>query len=128
MPRSSSFHRILTVFFMVLSLLFSQLALANYVCPQQSAAAAMAEMMAAGEPCAGMDTEQPVLCHQYGVNAPQSVELAKVPTPSLPAIIQMLVVPGVVDASRASALTIAAVLEVRPPPDPVFLSTLRLRV
>jgi hypothetical protein len=128
MPRSNSFHRLSTTFFVVISLLFSQLALANYVCPQQSAAAAMAEMMAAGEPCAGMDIEQPVLCHQYGVNAPQSAELAKVPTPSLPAIIQMLVVPAVVDASRASALTIAAALEVRPPPDPVFLSTLRLRV
>lgn len=113
---------------MVLCLLFSQLALANYVCPQRSAAAAMAEMMAAGEPCAGMDTEQPVLCHQYGVNAPQSAEPAKLPSPSLPAIIQMLVLPALVDASRASAWTLATALEARPPPDPVFLSTLRLRV
>ncbi|QKV55826.1 hypothetical protein HUK68_22910 (plasmid) [Comamonas antarctica] len=126
MPRSRSIHRLLT--FMVLSLLFYQLALANYVCPQQSAAAAMAEMMAAGEPCAGMDTEQPVLCHHYSVNAPQSAEWTKVPTPSLPAIIQMLVVPAVVDASSASAWTMATALETRPPPDPVFLSTLRLRV
>jgi len=128
MPCRTSFHRLSTAFFMVLSLLFSQLALANYVCPQQSAAAAMAEMMAAGEPCAGMDTEQPVLCHQYGVNAPQSAELAKLPTPSLPSIIQVLEVPAVVDASRASTLTVATALETRPPPDPVFLSTLRLRV
>lgn len=128
MPRSNSFHRLSTTFFMVISLLFSQLALANYVCPQQSAAAAMAEMMAAGEPCAGMDIEQPVLCHQYGVNAPQSAEQAKVPTPSLPTIVLVLVVPAVADAASISALTVATAPEARPPPDPVFLSTLRLRV
>lgn len=104
MPRRSSIHRLLT--FMVLSLLFSQLALANYVCPQQSATAAMAAMMAAGEPCAGMDTEQPVLCHQYGINAPQSAEWAKLPTPSLPAIVQVLLVPAVLDATSTSALTV----------------------
>ena len=40
-------HRLTTTFFVVLSLLFSQLALANYVCPGQADAAAMAEMMAA---------------------------------------------------------------------------------
>ena len=128
MLRRHSFLRLSTAFFMVLSLLFSQLALANYVCPQQSAAAAMAEMMAAGEPCAGVDVEQPVLCHQYGVNAPQSDEWAKVPTPSLPAIVQVLVVPAVLDAASTSALTVVAAPEARPPPDPVFLSTLRLRV
>ena len=123
-----SAHRCMTTFLMVLSLLFSQLALANYICPSTSGAAAMAETMAAGEPCEGMDMAQPVLCHQFKVNAPQSMEQAKVATPTLPAIIQVLVVPAVLDAAGIEALTVEASTEVRPPPDPVFLSTLRLRV
>ena len=48
--RRRSSHRLTTLFLMVLSLLFSQLALANYACPGQSDAAAMATMMAAGQP------------------------------------------------------------------------------
>lgn len=118
----------MTAFFVVLSLLFSQLALASYVCPGVAEPAAMAEMMASGEPCEGMDTAQPVLCHQYATSAPQSVEQAKVATPSLPAIIQVLVVPAVLEATSATLLAGTAAPEARPPPEPVFLSTLRLRV
>lgn len=121
-------HRCMSIFLMVLSLLFSQLALANYVCPGTSGAAAMVDTMAAGEPCEGMDLAQPVLCHQFKVNAPQSVEQAKVATPTLPAIIQVLVVPAVLDAASTEALAVEAATEARPPPDPLFLSTLRLRV
>ena len=54
-----STRRMSTVFLMVLSLLFSQLALANYVCPKQADVASMAEMMASGVPCEGMDMDQP---------------------------------------------------------------------
>ena len=118
----------MTTFLMVLSLLFSQLALASYVCPSTSGVSAMAETMAAGEPCERMDVAQPVLCHQFKVNAPQSVEQAKVATPTLPAIIQVLVVPAVLDVASTAALTVEARTEARPPPDPIFLSTLRLRV
>ena len=58
MPMHRRFaRRLSTTFFVVLALLFSQLALANYVCPAQAAAAAMA----AGAPCDGMDPSQPVL-------------------------------------------------------------------
>ena len=123
-----SFHRSLTALLMVVSLLFSQLALSAYVCPGMTDTTTMAEMMAAGEPCEGMDTAQPVLCHQYGMNAPQSAELPKVPAPSLPAIVQMLVVPAFADVLESAALSVTAAPEARPPPDPVFLSTLRLRV
>jgi len=118
----------MTTFLLVLSLLFSQLALANYICPTTSGAAAMVETMAAGEPCEGMDMAKPALCHQFKVNAPQSVEQAKLTTPTLPAIIQVLVVPAVLDAASTEALTVEATAEARPPPDPLFLSTLRLRV
>jgi hypothetical protein len=121
-------HRLTTTFFVVLSLLFSQLALASYVCPGQADAAAMAAMMAAGEPCEGMDQAQPVLCHQHSAGAAQSFEPVKLPTASQPMVVQVLVLPLVLDAVEAEALPIASSPEARPPPDPVFLSTLRLRV
>ncbi|SDE24891.1 hypothetical protein SAMN05444679_119115 [Variovorax sp. CF079] len=123
-----SFHRRMTAFFVVLSLLFSQLALANYVCPGAADAVAMAEMMAAGEPCEGMDSAQPVLCHQHAADMSLSFEPVKLATPSLPAIVQVLVVPVVMEAQLAAAIPVAATPEVRPPPGPVFLATRRLRV
>lgn len=121
---------------MVMSLLFSQLALASYVCPGASGVVAMIQMaqmapmtqMAEGEPCAGMDPAQPVLCHQYSTNAPQSAEVPPVPTPSLPAIVHVLVVPALPDVAGTLACCVAIAPEALAPPDPVFLSTLRLRV
>jgi hypothetical protein len=114
--------RFATTLWIVVSLLFSQLALANYVCPSS------ARMMASGEPCEGMDSAQPVLCHQHGAAASQTFEVVKVVSPSLPAIVQVLVVPLVLDPADAVAVSITATVPVRPPPDPLFLSTLRLRV
>ncbi len=122
-------HRLTTAFFVVVSLLFSQMALAAYVCPGATDAMVMAEMMAAGEPCEGMDQAQPTLCHQHSAGTAQSFEAVKVPTPSLPAIVQVLVVPLVLDAVDVVDVPMAAATsEVHPPPDPLFLSTLRLRV
>jgi hypothetical protein len=123
-----SIHRLTTTFFVVLSLLFSQLALANYVCPGQVDAAIMAEMMAAGEPCEGMDQAQPVLCRQHSADAAQSFEAVKLPAVSLPMVVQVIVLPLVLEAVEAEALPAASAPEARPPPDPNFLSTLRLRV
>ncbi|WP_232081419.1 MULTISPECIES: hypothetical protein [unclassified Variovorax] len=121
-------HRCATALAVVLSLLFSQLALASYVCPGQADMTAMADMMVAGEPCEGMDTVQPVLCHQHAADMSLSFEPVKLATPSLPAIVQVLVVPLLLEAQLAGAFPVAAAPELRPPPDPVFLSTLRLRV
>ena len=118
----------MTAFAVVLSLLFSQLALASYVCPGQSDMAAMADMMAAGEPCEGMDAAQPVLCHQHAAEMSLSFEPVKVATPSLPTIVQVRVVPLVQEAQLAVAMPVPAAPELRPPPDPLFLSTRRLRV
>lgn len=123
-----SAHRLATAFLVVLSLLFSQLALASYVCPQQADAEAMTAMMASGMPCEGMDVDQPALCAEYSAATPQSFEAVKVPAPSAPAIVQILELPLVLDAAQAVALPRAARPEARPPPDPVFLTTLRLRV
>jgi hypothetical protein len=122
------FHRLTTTFFVVFALLFSQLALAGYVCPTEAGPPAMAEMMASGEPCDGMDQAQPVLCHQHSAGAAQSFEAVKLPAASLPMVVRMLVLPMVLQASEAVSVPAAASLEAQPPPDPLFLSTLRLRV
>ena len=123
-----STHRLTTTFFIVLSLLFSQVALANYVCPGQADAAAMAEMMAASMPCEGMDQAQPVLCHQHSAGAAQSFDAVKLPVASPPMVVQVIVLPLVLAAIEAEALPATSAPEARPPPDPLFLSTLRLRV
>ena len=123
--------RCLTGLFLVLSLLFSQLTLANYVCPGQPdrvATDAMAAMMTAGEPCHGMDDIQPVLCHQHATGSTQAVEQLKVAAPTLPSLSQILFLLAPDLSSLALALPVSGQPEVRPPPDPLFLSTLRLRV
>jgi hypothetical protein len=121
-------HRLTTAFFVVLSLLFSQLALASYSCPAQGHAAAMSAMAASGIPCDGMDSAQPALCHEHSTNAPQSFEAVKLPVASLPMVVQVLELPFALDAADAVATPFASTPEARPPPDPLFLSTLRLRV
>lgn len=121
-------HRLATTFFVVLSLLFSQLALAQYVCPQEVDVETMAAMMESGTPCEGMDPQQPVLCHQHSADPAKTFEAIKLPTVALPAIVQVLELPRLLVAHEARAVPAIATPETRPPPDPLFLSTLRLRV
>lgn len=121
-------HRLAAALVVVLSLLFSQLALANYVCPAQADAKSMAVAMASGQPCEGMDQAQPTLCHQHGADASQSFEAIKLPAPTLPMLVQVLELPLVLDAERGDAMPAAATRERPPPPDPLYLATLRLRV
>jgi hypothetical protein len=121
-----SARRLTTAFTVVMSLLFAQLALANYVCPKQVDAVAMAEMVAAGVPCEGMDADQPALCAEHSSAAPQSVETVKLPTLSLPMVVQMFELP--LETETARPVPPSALSEAKPPPDPLFLSTLRLRV
>ncbi|MFC7459372.1 hypothetical protein [Hydrogenophaga defluvii] len=127
-------QRLTITLWVVFSLLFSQLVLANYVCPPTADAQseAMALSMARGEPCESMamdrDVGQPVLCHQHCLNAPQSSDSPLVPVVSLPAVWWALVVPLLTEAIEDIAILRAEVGQARPPPDPIFLSTLRLRV
>jgi len=131
-----SIHRLTATFFMVVSLLFSQLALANYVCPAAAEAAPATMAMSPGEPCESMamdagitmDEEQQVLCHQHCVDAPQSFEPAQAPVVSLPMVMQELAVPLLLDAGATKSVVFAQAGRERPPLDPLFLSTLRLRV
>ena len=121
-------HRLTTALVVVLSLLFSQLALANYVCPAQADAKTMASAMASGQPCEGMDKAQPTLCHEHGADASQSFEAVKAPAPTLPMLVQVLELPLLLDANEATATPTVATREAEPPPDPLYLATLRLRV
>jgi hypothetical protein len=127
MPRRP-FHRLTTALLVVLSLLFSQLALASYVCPGQANSAAMAARMAAGAPCEGMDPAQPALCHQHAADPGKAFEAVKLPIAAQPAIVQVLALPLVLDSEAAGAAPSTATTVARPPPDPLYLSTLRLRV
>ena len=122
-----STRRLATACFAALSLLFSQLALASFACPGQADALAMLEM-AAGMPCEGMDTEQPALCHQHAANPGKTVEALKLPVISLPLLVCVLELPRLLAADALRTAPLAAAPEARPPPDPLFLSTLRLRI
>ncbi|PNG46653.1 MULTISPECIES: hypothetical protein [unclassified Variovorax] len=127
MSRPRFRRRCVTAVLLVISLLFSQLALASYVCPGLPDAAAMAAAMAAGQPCEGMDTAQPVLCHQHSADMSLSFEPVKAAAPSLPAVLHVLVMPAVL-ASDGRHLPAQVHHDERPPPDPVYLETRRLRV
>jgi hypothetical protein len=121
-------HRLTTAVFMVVSLLVAQLALAQYVCPQQMDVETMAAMMEAGAPCEGMDPQQPTLCHQHSADPATNFEAVKLPTVAQPAVVQVLEMPRLADAQPDHVVPPTARSEAQPPPDPLFLSTLRLRV
>lgn len=116
-----------TILFVVLSLLISQLALANYLCPAAAPPQEMLATMAAGVPCEEIDAALPALCHQHAADPGQVVQAAQVLAPSLPAVIQVLVMRPVL-FTDAVPIPRASTPEAQPPPDPIFLATLRLRV
>lgn len=120
--------RLSTAILVVVAMLFSQLALASYICPAQPNVGAMVAMAAAGMPCEGMDPDQPVLCHQYAANPGQTFEAVKLPVVGAPAVVHVLELLLVANAMEAHFVPTMATREARPPPDPLFLSTLRLRV
>jgi hypothetical protein len=120
--------RLTATLLVVMSMLFSQLALASYVCPAQTDTGTMAEMMGAGQPCDGMDEAQPVLCHQHSTDATQSFQVFKLPAASWPMLVQVLFLPLVPDPAEVQTLPTASTAEARPPPGLLFLSTLRLRI
>lgn len=128
-------RRLTTTFWVVLSLLFSQLALASYVCPPVVAPGALAAMeMSAGQPCEGMamdaalDPAQPGLCLQHCADAPLSFEPVQPPMASLPAVVQVLFLSVLADPEDRTLARLTGPASSRPPPEPLFLSTLRLRV
>jgi hypothetical protein len=124
----SRLHRSVAVCIAVLSLLLSQFALASYTCPGQADAAAMARMMASGQPCQGMDDAQPILCHQHAGAPAQASDPVKLPVVSLPLVVQVVDLRRDTPAIDIATLPAASPARAHPPWAPVFLSTLRLRV
>ena len=106
MPRNCH-HRLITVLFALHSLLFMQLAVAAYACPDIGAKVAV--MAEAGVPCAesmtlAMDDEQPHLCQAHCQAESQSAEkfqllslLAADALPSAPAL--QIALPALLAAS-----------------------------
>jgi hypothetical protein len=80
------------------SLLFTQLAVAAYACPSMQIAQVMESMTGSAAVldhrdmpgCAGMDTEDPVLCQDHGQVANQSLDKPELPNVS-PSMANMLV-------------------------------------
>ena len=127
MPRRR-LHRLSSTFLVVLALLFSQLALASYICTVVPGASQATMEMPGGEPCEGMDAEQPNLCFQHCSDAPQNFDPLKAPTAGVPAVAQVLLVHLDLDDALDGAHRARSPAEILAPPDPLFLSTLRLRV
>lgn len=121
-------HRLGTTIVVVLALLLAQLALARYVCPLEADAQAVAAMRQAGQPCQDMDMDQPALCHAHAADPAKTFEALKLPAVALVAVLQLLALPLVLDALAAQAVPAMASPEAKPPPDPLFLTTLRFRV
>jgi len=122
-------HRLTITLFVVFSLLFSQLALAQYACPQQARMGAMATMAASGPSCEGMDAQQPSLCHQHAADPGKTCEAMKqLPDVSVPAVVQVIELPLVPEDQGVRGVPPMGSSEVPPPPEPLFLATLRLRV
>lgn len=79
--------RLITALLLLVSLLFTQLALAGYVCPgglekaAQVLATAPAEMPCAESMAASTDEAQPNLCHAYCRTGHQTADKYEVPAP-----------------------------------------------
>ena len=72
-------HRLFTVLFVLTSLLFSQLALAAYVCPGNDAQAAQVSMPCAELMSKAMDEELPNLCQAHCKAGEQKAESYEIP-------------------------------------------------
>jgi len=79
--------RLITALFVLVSLLFMQLAVASYACPAVASKVAEVTTMAeAGMPCAestplNMDDEQPNLCQAHCQAGQQSADKHELPSP-----------------------------------------------
>ncbi len=78
-------------------------------------------------PCDAVDLQQPALCYQHVVDAVNIVAQHDAVAP-LPAVVPVLLVPKALAIRAAAVRPRGLEAEQQPPPDPLFLSTLRLRV
>ncbi len=90
--KQSRSTRFLAAVIAAISLLFTQLALASYVCPgtgtpERMSVAAAGNGMSGMDHCAGVDKAQPSLCHAHNHSDPQSLN-----KPDLPSVLPFLLI------------------------------------
>ncbi len=74
-------HRLITVLFALVNLLFMQLAVASYACPSAVSKVAEAGMPYAGSLPLSMDDGQPSLCQAHCQASQQSADTHALPSP-----------------------------------------------
>src|ERR1700737_24616 len=101
------------------AVLFLQLAVAAYPCPPpEGRPAAVAAVVPAAQPCAGMDQERPKLCEQHCAQNSQSVDTqphSNINAPVLP-LSAVVVQPDLYLPTRPSVYGALLVTVVDPPP------------
>lgn len=99
LSRSSRFFAALLA---VVSVLFSQLAMAAYACPGLPTSQAMALVAEADHvmpDCEQMDSAQPALCHAHMQAGDQTLD--KPPSPNVPPTVAVLLMPAMSDLHLA---------------------------
>ncbi len=88
--------RLIAAFLTLFSMLFMQLAVASYTCPDRTMGNVMNGMSGTSKNlsamtmvgCEGMDSEQPALCHAHAEDAFGKQSLDKPTAPDVPAFVQ----------------------------------------
>ena len=127
-------HRSFVAWIALLGILFSQLALSAYACPQLLPANQPAQMAShgdmpdmAGMPCADMDPAQPLMCAQYGQQGDQTVG-SNLAFDFHPVLGLLLVAPTVSQAGTEPESALQAPLLARATSPPPLSSSRRLRI
>lgn len=105
--RPSRSSRFFAVLLAVVSMLFSQLAMAAYACPELptgQAIAMAAESDHVMPDCAQMDSAQPALCHAHMQAGDQTLD--KPPSPNVPPTVAVLLMPAMGDLRLAPPLVV----------------------
>ncbi|NYE61292.1 hypothetical protein FHW58_002499 [Duganella sp. 1224] len=106
--------RFFVIVFAVFSMLYTQCALASYVCPStlMPGGAAQSAQMAQMADCTGVDKQQPGLCHAHGHKFQQSLDKPDLPqvAPFLSAGLVRVVLPAAPPSFHAAAAPPAAAL------------------
>lgn len=109
--KTSHLQRLLTAIVAIFSMLFMQLAVASYACPEMSAGASSAVFVGASmmndmPGCDGMDPEQSTLCHLSAYGEPPKQSLDKSATPLVPPFmpVELVLILAIFDMSALPAL------------------------
>ena len=131
----TSKSRVVVALVALVSMLFMQLALAGYACPELKLAADFAAMVktstAATEMpgCAQMDGVQPSLCHASAHTQHQSLEKHEVPLVQafIPALISLILIPTPV-ASSLTPFQFSSIRQSGAPPPPLSIRNCCFRI